>query len=33
MFRYQSCLFRVDQTKKKTARAYMLGLIPYCYTI
>ena len=33
MFRYQSCLFRVAPTKKSTARAFMLGLIPYCYTI
>lgn len=33
MFRYQSCLFRVAAAKKTTARAFMLGLIPYCYTI
>lgn len=33
MFRLQSCLFRVALGKKTTARAFMLSLIPYCYTI
>lgn len=33
MFRFQSCLFRVAAGKRKTARAFMLSLIPFCYTI
>lgn len=33
MFRLQSCIFRVAAGKKSTARAFMLGMIPYCYTI
>lgn len=33
MFRLQSCLFRVALGKKTTARAFMLSMIPYCYTI
>ena len=33
MFRYYSCLFRVAQFKKATARAVILRNILYCYTI
>jgi hypothetical protein len=33
MFRYQSCIFKVAAAKKTTARAFMLGLVPFCYTV
>lgn len=33
MFRYYSCLFRVAEFKKSTARAVLLRTIPHCYTI
>ena len=33
IFRFQSCMFRVAAGKRTTARAFMLSLIPYCYTI
>lgn len=33
MFRYQSCLFRVAAGKRKTARAFMLNFVPFCYTV
>lgn len=33
IFRMKSCLFKVANFKKATARAYMLAYIPYCYTI
>lgn len=33
MFRYYSCLFRVAEFKKTTARAVVLRNVPHCYTI
>jgi hypothetical protein len=33
MFRYYSCLFRVAEFKKATARAVILRNVPHCYTI
>lgn len=33
MFRYYSCLFRVSEAKKSTARAVILRNVPHCYTI
>lgn len=33
MFRMKSCLFKVANFKRSTARAFMLAYIPYCYTI
>ena len=33
MFRMKSCLYKVANFKRTTARAYMLAYIPYCYTI
>jgi hypothetical protein len=33
MFRYYSCLFRVAEFKKATARAVVLRNVPHCYTI
>jgi hypothetical protein len=33
MFRYYSCLFRVAEFKKSTARAVVLRSVPHCYTI
>ena len=33
MFRYYSCLFRVSEAKKSTARAVVLRNVPHCYTI
>lgn len=33
MFRYYSCLFRVSEFKRTTARAVLLRTVPHCYTI
>lgn len=33
MFRYYSCLFRIADFKKTTARAVILNNVPHCYTI
>lgn len=33
MFRMKSCLFKVANFKRSTARAFMLAYIPFCYTI
>lgn len=33
MFRYYSCIFRVAEFKKATARAVVLRNVPHCYTI
>lgn len=33
MFRYYSCIFRVAEFKRATARAVILKNIPHCYTI
>lgn len=33
MFRYYSCLFRIAEFKRTTARAVILKNIPHCYTI
>lgn len=33
IFRYYSCLFRIADFKRATARAVLLNTIPHCYTI
>jgi hypothetical protein len=33
MFRYYSCLFRIADFKRTTARAVILNNVPHCYTI
>jgi hypothetical protein len=33
MFRYYSCLFRIADFKKTTARAVIFNNVPHCYTI
>lgn len=33
MFKLNSCLYKIANYKKATARAFMLGHIPYCYTV
>ena len=32
IFRYYSCVFRIADFKRTTARAVLLGYIPHCYT-
>ena len=33
MFRYYSCIFRIAEFKKSTARAVVLRNVPHCYTV
>ena len=33
MFRYYSCVFRIAEFKKSTARAVVLRNVPHCYTV
>ena len=33
MFKLKFCCFKVANYKKATARAFMLSVIPYCYTV
>jgi len=33
MFRYYSCVFRIADYKRTTARAVVLRNVPHCYTI
>jgi hypothetical protein len=33
MFRYYSCLFRIADFKRTTARAVILNNVPHCYAV
>lgn len=33
IFRYYSCMFRISDWKRTTARAVLLRQIPHCYTV
>lgn len=33
MFKLNSCVYKVANYKKSTARAFLLGFVPFCYTV
>ena len=33
MFKFKSCHFKIANYKKSTARAFMLSMMSYCYTV